>query len=146
FVARGPGKLARGFFAVRELEGYEDLAARMRRGAVDERALAAALAAVRSMHDRGIVHPDLNLGNVLTRQSDAVIIDFDRASFLPGPVPFAARQAAVRRLERSCAKITGSAGPLGPGSERLWYDLYAAGDTELRARLDRGRALGRLTL
>jgi hypothetical protein len=49
-------------------------------------------------------------------------------------------------MERSCAKITGRAGPLGPGSERLWYDLYAAGDQDLRARLDRGRALGRLAL
>jgi len=145
-VVLGPARLARGFLAVHELEGFEDLGARAGRGAIEERDLAAALPAVRAMHDRGVIHPDLNLGNILIRELEVAIIDFDRADFLPGPAPFASRQAALRRLERSCAKITGRPGPLGPGSEGLWYDLYAAGDGTLRARLDRGRAVGRLAL
>ncbi|HEX4823709.1 MAG TPA: lipopolysaccharide kinase InaA family protein [Candidatus Polarisedimenticolaceae bacterium] len=145
-VTLGPGRMARGFFAVRELDGFEDMGSRARRGTLDEHALAAALAAVRAMHDHGVIHPDLNLGNVLVRETAVAIIDFDRARFLDGGAPFAERQAAIRRLERSCAKITGCAGALGPGSEPLWYELYAGDDASLRARLERGRAVGRLAL
>jgi len=150
-VVRGPGFLARGFMATEDIEASEDLARRVLRGAVDAADLAATMTAVRAMHDRGVVHPDLNLGNVvLHRGPDAgpevTFVDFDRAWFLDGPAPFALRQAAIRRLERSCAKLTGRPGALEPGSEDLWYTLYAAGDHALAARLDRGRRAGRLAL
>ena len=137
--------------AIEEIERSEDLARLVLRGAATRADLTATIAAVRAMHDRGVIHPDLNLGNVLLRPQgqglpEAFLIDFDRATFAPGPLPFAARQAALRRLERSCAKLTGNPGPFGPGSEDLWYTLYAGDDAELGHRLAGGRRLGRLSL
>jgi len=150
-VEAGPGGFARGAMAFAEIEGSEDLARRTVRKAATRADLVATLGAVRGMHDRGVLHPDLNLGNVLLRpradaSPEAYLIDFDRATFAHGPLPFAARQAALRRLERSCAKLTGAPGPWGPGSEELWYATYAGDDVDLARRLARGRPLGRLAL
>jgi hypothetical protein len=150
-VNAGAGGLVRGAMAFEEIEPSEDLAQLVLRGAATRADLAATIDAVRAMHDRGVIHPDLNLGNVLLRprgqgSPEAFLIDFDRATFTPGPLPFAARQAALRRLERSCAKLTGSPGPFGPGSEDLWYALYSGDDAELGHRLAGGRRMGRLSL
>ncbi len=150
-VKAGPGGLARGAMAFQEIEGSEDLALRVVRRTTTLADLVATIGTVRAMHDRGVRHPDLNLGNVLLRPGagdspEAFVIDFDRATFTPGPLPFASRQAGVRRLERSCAKLTGAPGPLGPGSEDLWYAIYAGDDADLLRRLSRGRAAGRLAL
>ncbi len=147
----GPRGAARGALAVEEIEGSEDLAERVVRREATREDLVATLRAVRSMHDLGVRHPDLNLGNVLLRSRseelpEVFLIDFDRATFAEGPLAFSARQAAVRRLERSCAKLTGDAGPMGPGTEDLWYDLYAEGDSELSRRFSSGRAAGRWAL
>jgi len=68
------------------------------------------------------------------------------ATIAPGPLPFSPRQSALRRLERSCAKLTGMPGPFGPGSEDLWYTLYAGDDAALARRLAAGRRAGRLSL
>ena len=150
-VETGRVGMARGAIAFEELEGTQDLATRMVSGSATKEDLAAAIGVVRAMHDRGVVHPDLNLGNLLLRDRagappEVFVIDFDRAAFTHGPLDFAARQAAVRRLERSCAKLTGAPGPLGPGSEDLWYTVYAGEDAELARRFSRGRAVGRLAL
>lgn len=150
-VQAGPFGLARGAMAFAEIEGSEDLARRVVRKTATRADLVAAIGAVRAMHDRGVVHPDLNLGNVLLRPRvgdapEAFLVDFDRATFAPGPLPFASRQAALRRLERSCAKLTGVSGPLGPGSEDLWYATYAGDDADLARRLARGLPLGRAAL
>jgi len=150
-VKAGAGGLVRGAMAFEEIERSDDLARLVLRGAATRADLAATIDAVRAMHDRGVTHPDLNLGNVLLRPRaqgppEAFLIDFDRASFAPGPLPFGARQAALRRLERSCAKLTGAPGPFGPGSEDLWYTLYAGKDAELARRFADGRRLGRLSL
>jgi hypothetical protein len=150
-VETGAGGFARGAMAFEEIDGAVDLARTTVRGATTPADLAATIAVVRAMHDRGVLHPDLNLGNVLLRARDdgppqVFLIDFDRATFAPGPLPFEARQAALRRLERSCAKLIGTPGPFGPGSEDLWYNLYAGDDAELARRLARGRHLGRLSL
>jgi hypothetical protein len=150
-VEAGHGGFARGAMAFEEIEGSEDLARRVVRNAATRADLVATIGTVRAMHDRGILHPDLNLGNVLLRpradgSPEAFVIDFDRATFAPGPLPFGARQAALRRLERSCAKLTGAPGPRGPGSEDLWYIIYAGEDVDLARRLAGGRPMGRLAL
>jgi hypothetical protein len=150
-VEPGPGPLTRGAMAFEEIDGAEDLAHRVVRRAATRDDLQGAIGAIRAMHDRGVSHPDLNLGNVLLRPlagaaRQAFVIDFDRAAFVPGPLPFGSRQAALRRLERSCAKLTGEPGPLGPGSENLWYELYAGDDAVLARRLAAGRWAGRVSL
>jgi hypothetical protein len=150
-VASGVGGFARGAMAFEEIEGSEDLARRVVRGAATRADLKAAIDTVRAMHDRGVSHPDLNLGNVLLRQRaestpEIFVIDFDRATFAPQPLPVAARQAALRRLERSCAKLTGAPGPWGPGTEDFWYNAYARDDVALARRLASGRTAGRLAL
>ena len=150
-VETGGGVLARGAMAVEEIEGAQDLARRVVAGVATRADLQAALGAVRAMHDRGVVHPDLNLGNILLRsragaEPEAFVIDFDRASFTGGPLGFRARQAAVRRLERSCAKLTGAPGALGAGSEDLWYAIYAGADAKLAGSFAEGRRVGRWLL
>lgn len=150
-VKAGTGGFVRGAIAFEELERSEDLARLVLRGAATRADLVATIDAVRAMHDRGVIHPDLNLGNVMLRpradgSPEVFLIDFDLASFAPRPLPFGPRQAALRRLERSCAKLTGGPGPFGPGSEDLWYTVYAGQDAELAHRLAGGRRLGRLSL
>jgi hypothetical protein len=141
----------RGSMAFVEIERAHDLASIARDGQLTLDDLIGAIGAVRAMHDKGILHPDLNLGNLLLRRrpgavAEAFVIDFDRAKMQAGPLSDRARQAAVRRLERSCAKITGSPAPLGAGSEDLWYSLYAGDDRRLARRFARGRRTGRWLL
>ena len=150
-VEPGPAGLVRGAMAFEEIEGAEDLARRVVGKSVVTADLESAIGTVRAMHDRGVSHPDLNLGNILLRPSvvgapQAFVIDLDRATVGTAPVRFELRQAAIRRLERSCAKLTGSTGPLGPGSEDVWYRLYAGEDADLGKRLASGRPAGRVVL
>jgi hypothetical protein len=150
-VEVGVNGFARGAMAFAEIEGSEDLARRAVRKTATRADFEATIGAVRAMHDRGVVHPDLNLGNVLLRAvstspPQVFLIDFDRASFTPGPLPFGPRQAALRRLERSCAKLTGVSGPFGPNSEDFWYTTYAGDDADLARRFARGRVWGRWAL
>jgi 3-deoxy-D-manno-octulosonic acid kinase len=55
-------------------------------------------------------HPDLNLNNFLLvdgpdGEPTVYIIDFDRASLYPGPVPAWRRARDLRRLARSARKL-----------------------------------------
>ena len=93
-VESGSGGLSRGAMAFEEIEGAEDLARLVLRRAASRAELVAAIVTVRSMHDVGVHHTDLNLGNVLLRgrageSPEAFIIDFDRAVLVRGPLPFA---------------------------------------------------------
>ena len=115
-VERDAFPLVRGFLAIEEIAGAEDLARRARRGALSEADVAAAMRAVRRMHDAGMDHPDLNLGNILVGPEGAHVIDLDRVTFEAGPLSRARRERALTRLARSSVKIT--------GSEGLWHDAY----------------------
>jgi hypothetical protein len=101
------------------------------------------------MHDAGLEHPDLNLGNLLLRPSpsgpQAFVVDLDRAHLERRPLSRARRQAALRRLERSHAKLFGVPGPLD-GDGDAWYAGYAGDDAALSAYLSAGRPAGRLRL
>jgi 3-deoxy-D-manno-octulosonic acid kinase len=99
------------FLATEEIENAEDLARRARRGAMTEHDVAETKRAVARMHDAGMDHPDLNLGNILVSPEGVHIVDLDRVRFADGPLPTSDRERALRRLARSCAKITGSEGP-----------------------------------
>jgi hypothetical protein len=148
----GPPGFYRGWLVVEEIEGAEDLASRVIRGEpprTDEWAATANL--VRSMHDTGLEHRDLNLGNLIVRGGpetgrEAFVVDLDRARMHDGALPFRLRQRALRRLERSYAKLSGEDPARGGLGFEPWYELYAAGDQALENKLRRGRATGRLWL
>ena len=65
-------------------------------------------AAVRSLHDAGVEHRDLQLGNILVSSSETqrvVLVDLDRAVFhRPGAVPLSRRAQNLGRLARSAHK------------------------------------------
>jgi len=101
----------RGAIVTREIAAAETLGTAVeRQPAADERdAIVTAVArVVRRMHDRGLHHRDLNVGNILLSRNGgtlvAHVIDLDRAH-LGGSVSAAARTRALRRLARSLAKI-----------------------------------------
>ena len=113
--------------------------------------MTAAIFLVRRMHDAGLHHRDLNLGNLLLRRSasgewEAFVVDLDRAALRPGSLPFGARLRALRRLERSYVKHFGRQGPLGADGGRVWYGLYAGDDETLARRLEACRRVGKVWL
>lgn len=103
--------LYRGIFITREAEGYCNLWEwlQMRKmGAEREAALAIVAHAIARLHGAGVAHADLNLTNVLVRtttDSEALLIDFDRARVFPGPLPSFRRKRNLRRLRRSLQKL-----------------------------------------
>jgi 3-deoxy-D-manno-octulosonic acid kinase len=106
----GPA-LYRGFFMTRAVRGMTlwefvqtDDDPTVRRHVLEQ-----ARAAIATMHDKGLFHPDLNLHNLLvTRAAESftvVIIDLDKARLLDGPLSTAMRRANLARLMRSARKL-----------------------------------------
>lgn len=63
---------------------------------------------VARMHAAGIAHPDLNLGNLLVRESsggEVILLDFDRARLTDGAVAPGRRARDLLRLARSARKL-----------------------------------------
>ena len=151
-AVRGPGPLVRGWLAVEWIEGARDLASRYKAGEMpSEEELAATMGLVRHMHDVGLEHRDLNLGNLMLPDGPGgpagpLVIDLDRARLHDAGLSFRLRQQALRRLERSYVKILGDRARPGAVGYGPWYELYAAGDPDLAARLERGRKAGRFLL
>lgn len=150
-LERAERRRVRAFLAVEEIPRAVDLRARWRTGRGAPGDAASVVALVRAMHDAGLRHRDLNVGNLLLRDGDggapeAFVVDLDGASIDPGPVPFRVRVASLRRLERSYAKVFGERDPIGPdGRDRLWA-LYAGSDEALGSRLRRARWTGRIAV
>jgi 3-deoxy-D-manno-octulosonic acid kinase len=151
-VLRGPGCLAGGWLAVEWIEDSADLAARYEGDEPPSTGeLAAAMGLVRRMHDAGVQHRDLNLGNLVLRtRPDAApepfVIDLDRARLHGGELSFRLRQQALRRLERSYVKVCGDRAEQGTIGFGPWYELYAGDDAGMLDRLKRGSTAGRLRL
>jgi len=143
----GPTGLRRAWIAFEELEQTASLSERFGSSVPPSTARLEALAGlIRRMHDAGIEHRDLNLGNLLLREQGAeagagFVIDLDRARVHDGPLPDDLRRRALQRLERSHLKLFGTAVDLPP-----WRLLYAAGDPELALTLAQGRTLERIGL
>jgi hypothetical protein len=150
-TVEGPPGLYRGWLAVEEVPDAVDLAARFAAGRPPDREeLALVIALVRHMHDRGLEHRDLNLGNLLLRggsgrASGAWVIDLDGARVRSEPLGARRRRRALRRLERSCLK-SGHPQAVDPRTRGLLYELYAGADPLLAARLARGRRTADLLL
>ena len=98
--------------------GARSLADRVRERAGLGGALRAAGALVRTLERAGVLHPDLNAGNVVLDQAGhAWVVDLDRARRLHG----ATRRAApgmLARLERSLEKLRADAGASLSSDER----------------------------
>jgi len=110
-----------------------------------------ALRFVRDMHDAGLQHRDLNLGNLLIRHAgDAVgkvaVIDLDGARLHDGSLPFHLRMISLWRLERSMVKRFDGGGPLGERYRSSWAAAYAAGDERMARRILRWWSVGRILL
>ncbi len=149
-LERGPFHLYRGWLAVEEIAGACDLVSWIREGR-PVAAVQGAMALVRTMHDRGIDHRDLNLGNLLVQTGDGgetrvFVIDLDDAAIFAGAIPFRLRVRALHRLARSYAKSFGPAGPLGTDAVERLTRLYAGDDAALESRLLETRAMARLSI
>ncbi len=141
--------LNEGWLMTEEIEGAHDMRSILAIAPPPRGALGAVMALVRRLHDVGLRHPDLNLGNLLVRQGpdgswEAYVVDLDRAQFGPGPLSYGRRVRSIRRLERSYLKQFGDSGPLGDDAGRLWGAEYAGDDPDLARRLEASRRAGRL--
>jgi len=149
FLLEGPRGLYRGWLAQEEIAEAISLSRLVLSGrALSDEVFSAAVRAVRAMHDRGVEHRDLNLGNLLVEPASGLVwvVDLDDARLHAGPLPFHLRQRALRRLERSWVKTLVRDSRPADASGDGWYRRYAGSDTGLAARLARGRAAGRLWL
>jgi 3-deoxy-D-manno-octulosonic acid kinase len=101
---------------------------------------AAAGAAVRRFHDAGGRHADLHVGNLLVRESGVearvLLVDLDRARFVPGVPGVSARRrmAEMMRLYRSLVKRR-LRHALAPEVVDRFLVAYTGGDGELRDAL-----------
>ena len=120
----GPPGFYRGFLAVEALEA-EDLASRWVRGAATEEDWRAAMGVIRSLHEAGIEHPDLNLGNIMIDDDGkAWVIDLDKARCHEKALDADRCEAARRRFERSYRKVARQQGV--EATDRDWQQLYEA--------------------
>jgi Lipopolysaccharide kinase (Kdo/WaaP) family len=105
-----PG-IYRGFFITRALPGMT-LWEFMRTDddpAVREHVLIKTRAAIVTMHERGVLHADLNVHNLMVTQAgesfSVVILDLDKARLVDHAVAAGGRRANARRLLRSARKL-----------------------------------------
>ena len=90
--------------AVEEAQGAITLREAARDGLLDASAARLAGDAVRRMHDAGVGHADLHVGNVLIAGGRVLLVDFDGALLHEDPVPQDRREREVHRLCRSVDK------------------------------------------
>src|SRR5437762_798036 len=91
-----------------ELPGVRPVLAALRAAEPGEARAAVARAAadaVARLHRAGVVHPDLNLGNIVVDATRGAIVDLDRARLVPGGLSARLRERGLRRLERSARKL-----------------------------------------
>lgn len=107
-VERRRGIAYRGHLLTGEVVGGRPLLEALR-GAPREDLIPRLALAVRSLHDAGLDHPDLNVGNVLAvpglEGSRVVFVDLDRARLGGKPLGAARRRRGLARLRRSAAKV-----------------------------------------
>jgi 3-deoxy-D-manno-octulosonic acid kinase len=136
--------MARGWFLSREVEGVEDLRARLLRlppGDLGRAAgLVAAGRAVRRLHDAGVLHDDLHCKNILVPLDGgpAVVADLDGSRTLEGGLTREQRVVQIQRLDRSLEKLSLKGGARVSGTER-WrlVRAYMGDDRPSREERDR---------
>jgi len=94
------------------------------------RLLAATAVEIRTLHDAGIHHPDLNLGNILVARDagngpEIHLIDFDRARLCERPLAPGKRHGALARMYRSLVKLSHpQRHPLSADEKALFLTRY----------------------
>ena len=105
-------RLYRGILVSQELAGFHNFWEWLQTrptGPARVSTLTAVARTIRTMHDAGIVHADLNLTNILiqpgTASPQVYVLDFDRARLFPSPVARVYRERTLDRLHRSLRKL-----------------------------------------
>lgn len=92
-------------------------------------AMEAAGRLVRRLHECGVVHPDLNIRNILIVPGPApgaLVLDLDRGRIREGGLTERARRRMLERFERSLRKWEGRSGPAPTGARAAFDRGYAA--------------------
>lgn len=122
----------RGDVATEHIPDSADLADRLfTPGDVDPvEAARAAGRLVRRLHDRRVVHPDLNLRNILIQRAGAAlrpwIIDLDRCRIV-ATLDAPARRGMLARLDRSWTKLEAEHQTPQPAALSAFHEAYEAG-------------------
>lgn len=93
---------------------------------------------LRQVHDAGLHHPDLNLGNILVAahrgRESIVFVDLDRAVLGGAPLAPRSRARALRRLRRSAGRLDPAGRRLSPLElDRMEWLYWAERSGEARA-------------
>jgi hypothetical protein len=111
----------------------------------------AVMGLLRRMHEVGLAHADLHLGNLLLRRAEpaspqAFVIDLDRAELGGEPLSLGRRMKDLQRLERSYVKHFGGQGEEHTRVRDILYERYAQGDEALISRLPGVRRSSKLRI
>lgn len=143
-VAERRGPFYRGYLMTRFLPGAVDLLEFFSRAQDGHERRAVARKAgelVRRVHDLGVFHADLQLGNLLVRDGEVYIIDLDRSWQRP-PLPPSLRFKNLWRLMRSAEKATHlGLMRLSPKELAAFWQGYSQGDPSLGGELRKGLRL-----
>jgi len=99
-ITRGPG-FYRGDLLTHEIENASTLSSLLREGPLGEDAWRSVGSTIRLFHDQGASHSDLNAANILLRDREVFLLDFDKGSIRPDG---GWKTAQLERLERSLEK------------------------------------------
>ncbi|OEY66593.1 3-deoxy-D-manno-octulosonic acid kinase [Marinobacter sp. X15-166B] len=75
---------------------------------------------LRRFHDAGVKHADLNCYNILVRQKEFYLIDFDKGQLMGAGRSQQWKAASLERLARSLRKVAGAA-----AQQRVWDTMMA---------------------
>jgi len=146
-VVSGPPGLWRGWLAIEAVVDARDMRQRVLEQAPTAAEWGQALAVVRGLHDAGIEHPDLNLGNLLIDAAGrGWVVDLDDCKVHETALSVDRRIDAVRRIERSYLK-TCFLNDVAEEPRIEWSAAYAPNDEGLAQRWDqrKERDLAKLT-
>ena len=139
-VVCGPPGLWRGWLAIESVNAARNMSQRVLELPQTPQEWAEALSAARGLHDAGIEHPDLNLGNLLIDEGGrGWVVDLDGCTVHTAALDVDRRIDAIRRIERSYVK-TCFLNDVAPDPEIDWPAAYAPNDAGLAARWDQRQA------
>ena len=117
-LSRGPG-FYRGDLLTHELEDATALSSRLQQSPLEEEGWREVGRTIRLFHNQGVSHSDLNAANILLRDREVFLLDFDKGSIRPDGNW---KTAQLQRLERSLQKwrrLSGTFHYSQPGWEAL---------------------------